>query len=467
MKNIYIITFLLVAFVMNAAAQSKTQYFQPSYSQRHNLNPAFSPYRGYVAIPGLGKIDVMLRSNLGLSNFLFPLDNGELGTFMHPEVSYDQFLNTLSPNNYMNMGLQMSLLSAGWYYKESFWSIDLDLDVNTGYNLPYDLFEFAKRGMTHNPTEYDMSNIQANAEAITSLSIGYSRQIDKNLRVGAKVKFLASLGAIDMNVSQMNLQLSDEAWRVDAMGNVNMMGTFFTIEKDAEGNFTGIKVSEFTDIAPAGYGGAIDLGAEYDMSDLVKGLKVSLAVVDLGFIRYSAKNVNRGEAQGSVNYSGFDNVSEGEDFEKVVNQLENELLDMLDFKMADPISMTYGIRTTINAGVEYAFLENKMSVGLLSSTVFGRPKTITEVTASYNLRPVNWFSANMSYSFANTFQTIGASLNFTPKWFLNLFLACDYIALNTNPQYIPLKDAFFNFQMGIVIPLANNIKGGTKAAKRK
>ncbi len=459
MKKIFYISLVIVSLtainLSTLMGQSKTQYFQPAYSQRHNLNPAFAPQWGYFSLPALGKTDIMLRSNLGLSNFLFPLENGSLGTFLHPEVSTEQFLGTLHKLNYLDSELQISLLSIGWYKKQSFWSIDLDMDVLAGVTVPYELFQFAKQGMYENPTSYSIENLQINLNTFASASVGYSRQINQNLRVGGKVKFVISFGAAEMNLQQLNLNLSEEKWSAQASGEANAIGSFFDIRLDSAGHYESIALN-YKEIRPVGYGAAIDLGVEYAFSDQLKGLNISLSATDLGFIYYNKKHITRAEANAAYEFDGIDNISNTDDLSGALDQVLDDLSNALQYQIVDPENITRRLNTTLNVGVEYAFYKNKFSVGLLSSTIFGTPKILTELTASFNVRPVNWFSCNVSYSFANVFTTIGGSLNLTPSKIINLFLSCDYVSLRNNPQFIPLKDAHFNFQLGLTFPIGKN-----------
>ncbi len=450
-KTIYILAaILLLATPAKMVAQSKTQYFQPSYAQRHHLNPAFAPQSSYFSL-GLGKTDIMLRSNIGLSNFMYPLSNGELGTFMHPEVSADQFLSQLSKKNYAVAEVDVSLLSVGWFHNQSFWTIDFDFDVDMGMMLPYDLFNFLKTGMDSNYKNYNMEHLGINAHAYATASLGYSRPIGEGWRVGGKLKFVTSLLAAELDISQLNLQMSDKAWSVDAIGTATVMGNVLQLIQNSDGIMEGF-MFDTENLKPAGYGAAIDLGAEYAFKGVVEGLRLSMAVTDLGFVRYNSDNISIAQAEGNINYEGFNNIDSEEDIQSVIDQLENELLDMTQLRVVDPTNITRMLNATLNVGAEYAFCNNKLSAALLSSTTFSHFITIAELTAIFNMRPAKWFSANVSYSFANTHNAIGTSLNLTPPWGINLFLACDYISLKTNPQFIPLKDAHFNFQVGITVP---------------
>ena len=50
----------------------------------------------------------------------------------------------------------------------------------------------------------------------------------------------------------------------------------------------------------------------------------------------------------------------------------------------------------------------------------------------------------------------GWALNITPSRGLNLFVASNYTPLQVNPQFIPLKRANANIQLGLTIPLGRN-----------
>ena len=70
-----------------------------------------------------------------------------------------------------------------------------------------------------------------------------------------------------------------------------------------------------------------------------------------------------------------------------------------------------------------------MSVGLLYSARFSHSYARHELTASYNLTPCKWFALGLNYSFLNTFRSMGAVLEFTPKVGPCLFIGMDYIPM--------------------------------------
>ena len=69
-------TFLLLlplyVFCTVSSAQSlRSGYFLEGYTYRHLMNPAFSPERNYIAVPGIGNINVGAQSNVGLNTFIY------------------------------------------------------------------------------------------------------------------------------------------------------------------------------------------------------------------------------------------------------------------------------------------------------------------------------------------------------------------------------------------------------------
>lgn len=102
--------------VMSVSAQNalRTGYFLEGYTYRHMLNPAFAPERSYVAFPALGNINLNLTSNVGLSTFLYPTKNGELTTFMSPDVKASKFLGKLKSVNHIDQNLDLMILSFGF-----------------------------------------------------------------------------------------------------------------------------------------------------------------------------------------------------------------------------------------------------------------------------------------------------------------------------------------------------------------
>lgn len=89
------------------------------------------------------------------------------------------------------------------------------------------------------------------------------------------------------------------------------------------------------------------------------------------------------------------------------------------------------LASTVVVGAEYGFFENKLGVGVLSTTRFVQPKTLTEVTFSANYRPKSWLNVALSYSaIQSAGKSFGLGLKLGP-----VFLGTDYMFLGKNTKF--------------------------------
>ena len=454
---------LLSCCAVKAQGPALSEYFLPGYNQRHWLNPALMPQFGYFNFPALGMIGVDVQSNLGLNSVFYPLDNGKLGTFLHPDVSADEALSGFHKNNYVTANADISLLSWGWYEGTSFWSVDLSAHVHGDVNLPYGAFEFLKRGMTGDPTEYHLKNVGVNAQAWVSLALGHARAVTPEWHVGGKFKLLYSPFDVSANFPQTDMLLSGDVWKVNTNGSGQMHGIVQPmVVGDSITGFEGGHAGR-----DAGYGIAFDLGFEY-RPNYVHGLRFSFALTDLGFVTYRRESGVNLALDGDLVYDGMEISTDG-------NGEVNFDMNVGMEASVPSRSYTRALFARMNAGVEYDFYLDMFSIGLLSSTYLNWHHVTTELTASVNMKLLRWLSLSVSYSFLKTRQTLGWALNITPKWGLNFFFASDYTPLVFNRVHteggafkVPAKQVNAQFMFGLSFPIGNNVlvpeRGGTYEA---
>lgn len=137
----------------------RSAYFLEGYTYRHQMNPAFASERNYVGMPVLGNFNIGLQSNIGVSNFLYKLPNGDLTTFLNGSVSSGEFLDGLKNRNRLNLDVDMNIISFGFHKWGGFNTFDLSIKSGTRANLPKDLFEFAKVGMQGGHSEYNLEDM--------------------------------------------------------------------------------------------------------------------------------------------------------------------------------------------------------------------------------------------------------------------------------------------------------------------
>ena len=188
---------------VTAGAQAlKGSYFLDNSINRNKMNPAFAPRANYLQIPAIGNIGAGAMTNLDIPTFLYPL-NGELATFLHPSVTVQQFDKALPDHPHLDAELSANLLNFGFYTKrKSFWTFDLSVNAGIDADLPRDLFIFLKKGAGSDGESFNVGNINAYATASVSAALGYSTNIGKSLRVGAKVRFIAPVAYAALNTLQ-------------------------------------------------------------------------------------------------------------------------------------------------------------------------------------------------------------------------------------------------------------------------
>jgi len=479
-KNIF--TILVATFAFCVQAQTlRTSYFMDKYHNRHQRNPAMSPAWGYISFPGLGNLHFGLQSNMRLADFLFPVGDGsgQMKTFLHPDVSSNDFLRRISRfGEALSVDAKASVLGFGFYTKHNrFWSFDLNVRANGGMNIPKDFFALLK-GLDAGQT-YNFENLNISARAYTEFALGHARDINENIRVGGKFKFLVGHADGRINIDDMSVRTAaviTDPWVVNAKVTGALLGSFLAFDFDSAGVLRGVDMNDNLEISDifSSWGAAIDLGVVWNMDNFLgnllplplNGFTLSASLTDLGFIRYRNSSQVQTDAQ---------TVFEGGHISFENSNVNFDLSEFVDnfLEMVRPLStgategMARGLRTTANVGLEYSFLNNKMSAGLLWSTHFGLPRAFNELTLSYNLRPTNWFALSLSSSIANGFfRSAGWAMNLTPRWGLNFFFGMDYVPFAWTPRIndfdwgtrfgVPIYNANFNFNFGMSIPLGGN-----------
>jgi hypothetical protein len=142
-------------------------------------------------------------------------------------------------------------------------------------------------------------------------------------------------------------------------------------------------------------------------------------------------------------------------FETVTDKLETTIKPQLDSDNKG--ARTTKLHTKLNVGAEYDFFQDKLSLGLLSSTTFGQYYNVSELTVSANYTPFRWLGVSGSHSFVHgAFKTFGMALSIAPSKGLNLFVASDYLIPRVSPDlYIPINAKGLNLQFGITIPIGS------------
>lgn len=431
MKNIksYITVAVLSLSAAASAQNVNTGYFNDGYLYRHELNPAFGGNQGYVSLPMFGNATLDMTGNLGVDDIFYNV-NGRTTTFLNGAVDKATFLSKINDENKINQSAKLEVLGIAFRGWNGYNTIGINIRENIGANIPGSLFQLAKEGL-QNKT-YNISNFNMHADAYAEIALGHSHQINNNLRIGAKLKFLIGVANFDANFNNANINLNEDAYtaNVDAEIQASMKGFTYEMGEKYYGPAQQQTLHKYINggdvdgSGPAGFGLAADLGAEYQLNE---NWKFSGALLDLGYIGWNNNMLakTKGNTFNTDKYI-FDTEKETlHSFENELDFITEDLASLYELQdMGDQGSRSTSLGATMNLGAEYIpNFYNKMSFGLMNSTRFG-DYGWTEFRASANVSPTKAFSTSVSLGVGTYGTSFGWLLNLHPNGF-NIFLAMD------------------------------------------
>lgn len=451
---IYLLSSLIGCFaVVVLYAQPNTMYFMNYLPYQSYMNPAIQPAcRVYVELPAISAINFSLGNNsLSMNDFVY-MNQGQMVTALHPELGdKTSLLNAFSANTKFYQDLSFSLLGFGFKIKENgYLSINASLRQDMAFYIPKDFVKLALYG-TPEENQVNTFNLQSlgfDASAYMDLSAGYSHKINEQFTVGLRAKLLVGLLDANLGFNELELQASQEEWRIIGNASARFSAPTVTVLVDNDGMIEEVAIPDdvlnsLKDYRP-NLGLGFDLGAVYKP---IENLSLSVAIRDLGFISW--KN-------GYQQSASIDFAFEGIEFD--ITQMDSDYADSLLTVLQDSYTVeemktgyTSMLKSKIYLGAEYAFLNNKMSVGLLSKTTVENSQAFGELTASLNMRPLSWFGTSFSYSLFNgNFSSMGIGVNLRIPPF-SFYIAGDYFPLYFSSEMIPYKMRGMNMQTGMVM----------------
>lgn len=455
MKRTIVSLAIVFAACLSVSAQSvHSTYFLNEWSQRHKLNAAFAPEYGYISLPVVGGVQLNISTNTGLSNYIWNPTGNEKVTFMHKSVDGHEFLSKMNPNNTIYQGLNLSLLSVGFYTAQmSFWSFDINFKENFSVNMPYDFFRLAKLGMEFQTNSFDLKNLSVNQSNIAEVSLGYSRDINSQIRVGLNAKLLVGLSSERIQYNKFDVTLDNDHYKISAVGESMIMSELLTFKKDSDNyyDFTKPNEPQVSKIKPAGYGAAFDLGVTYKP---IKRLTLAASVNDLGFMKWNAASIQRGIARSTVTFNGFTNINvDSVNIDAQLEQMKQDASNLIKFK--DTLSNAdyqENIPYTINASAEYSIFGNDkhdILIGLLWHNNNRPFNKVNELVGAITLKPFSWFTVSGTCELLRKdFNRYGVGINFSPRW-INLYLAADYITPRLDSKaFYPVDKFDLNLTFG-------------------
>lgn len=456
MKQKVIISAAMAAMILLPTAlraqDLSSGYFVEDYTYRYQMNPAFGNSQNFISMPALGNLNVGLHGNLGISDVLYNVD-GKTTTFMNPKLSSDEVLKNINDVNRIGTLDKIGILSAGFKAFGGYNTVSINAVADVSVKVPGEMFNLLKNGVANKT--YDLGDLRASGVAYGEIAFGHSRQVMKGLRVGATLKFMLGGGYMDAHMRNANLVLGENEWTVttDADLRSSVKGlTYKTKVNDRTGHryVNGIDVDG---TGLNGFGMALDLGAVYETP--VKGLTVSLALLNLGFISWNNDMLatTNGEKTFTTDKYTFNADDDAPNsFSKEWDRLRDDFSAIYELDdMGDQGGRTSMPHATLNIGVQYALpMYNKLTFGLLNTTRLAGDFTTTDFRLSANIAPCRIFSGGVNLGVG----IFGASFGWVANLHLtgfNFFLGMDRVPGKLCKQGVPLSS---NAQvtMGINFP---------------
>ncbi len=457
MKRLYTaLVATILAFGTMSYAEVSTLHFMNYLPYKIYMNPAFqSNCDTYVELPVISTIGVDVNAGALSINDIIKNSNGKMVTFLHPDfgtAERDALFRKLSMNNIVKEETNISLFGFGFKLrKRGYLSINMSLRQDLTAYLPKDLFSLALFGTPDSlGNHYDITGTKVSANAYIDFNGGYSYRINDKWSVGGRLHLLFGLANAEASFNSLTVDASGQKWVIRGTGVAQMSFPGTTVTTDAQGKINGFNFpSTFNDYIknykPC-MGAALDLGGVYRP---IKDLSISLSLKDMGFMVWD--NSNTATANVDYTFSGLEYSPSS----KNVNYGDSLLNVLKSSYRYDAVAAGKPYVTDMNAkmyaAVEYSFLKDMMSVGLLSRTELNAGRLSEEITLAYNLRPCYWFSMSASYSFiSGGFSTLGLGLNLRLPPF-NFYVVTDYMPLYYSAEGIPYRSQRLNLQAGILL----------------
>lgn len=453
---------MAAAILPTSAQELRTSYFMETSNYRHQMNPALldSPYFGMF----FSNINIGMTGNIGAKQFIFDTNglpgytgNYRYTTFMDPNVDAKTFLNKLHDKNRFDLYLNYNLFSVGFKAWGGVNLLELNLRSNTNLTLPKGLFEFAKTA--GEKEHYEFGGLGMRTQNYMELALGHSRDINKQWRVGGKLKFLIGAAYADFTADNVTLDMTEDAWRIQSNAQVkaSLLKSDVIHEDPSKNSADGrprVKELDNFGFSLPGFGMALDLGVTYKP---IENLTVSAAITDLGFISW--KNTHHASSQGDYTFDGFNNIYIGsdkdqtEDIDDQFDQIGDDLEEMFSVYDDGTKTATQALAATLNVGAEYKLpAYDKLKFGFLYTSRIHGKYSWHQGMLNVGVRPVKWFECNVNGAVTSTGVTAGGMLSLKAPHF-NFYIAADRFFSKMGKQGVPLNSSNGNITFGMTFPL--------------
>lgn len=434
-----------------SAADLQTGYFSRDYTFSYKLNPAFNPGYRFVAPPLIGLTSASYQSDLGLGNLLYPR-NGELVTFLHPDITAEEFLKPLNKKfNRISVDASTNIFAIGIKSGRLYNTIDVSLRASVDASVPYDMFRFLKTGTAETNT-YDLSGLRVQASSFVECGFGSSFKTG-DLTIGTRLKGLIGLADFNASLDRMKVRFDGQQWSVSAVGNLTAAydGIKVKTTDSMAGHYPDIidfGSSKYSfKLGVSGVGVAADFGLKYEH----EGLELSASLSDIG-VMWWFNNV-RGYTNNSWTFEGREDIpvnGDGGSIGDEIAETYDELIEVFQFRKKSSRDEFRMLSFTTRLGARYR-LAAPLSVGLMGSYRYSPVISVIEGRASLDYNPFRFLEIIGSCGMGTYGLSAGAMLNVRVPW-VTLTLGADNLMVSKfSPQGIPIDKFNGCFTVGLAV----------------
>lgn len=381
--------FAAMAFIaIGMHAQTFQQaLFLDGYRLGYRYNPAIQNESGFLSV---GQWENQTRNNFGAASFLFPRED-DVVTALHSSVSAEEFLGSLSDDNFFTGNINFNLVSYGWRKDKAYHTLEANIRATYGASIPLEIFSIAKLGTGE--AAYDLSGMRAFGNVITEVAYGYSYKFSDIVSVGARAKLLVGIESLNYNVTRFDMNFTEDAYTADVEADLDLTSRWSKIRADENGYLNLIDLSSKDKWKlPSGAGLAMDLGV---IVTPLEGLTLSASVLDLGGILWYYGNA--GKSVGTTTFTGVKNLSledikEG-NIAAQFKDVQDDFIHSVKIKSVESRKAIEAIPFNVNLAAKYEMpFYRALAIGATGNYIGCRGMDYREVRGVLAWNPFNCFS---------------------------------------------------------------------------
>jgi hypothetical protein len=401
MKNIFIIIFSMALALPATAQEELGTHFMRGVWQANKTNPALLPEGKFViGLPGV--YNNLNITSITYNDLVIDDANGD------PVLDIDNAIAELEDDNRIRENLEVETISLAIRLGDVMLSAGHSTKFNAFLNYPKTLPQLIWQGNA----QFIGQNVDFGSDlqlfGYNEFFLGAALNINKNLTIGARAKWLSGFGDVSTDRTRLNLLTEEEAYRLtlDADFRVNSTGSIaydgfrdFTVNYDFA-SFEGEQLFNQNN------GLAFDLGAHLQLGRL----DLAASVLDLGGTINWEENVQNFTLNGTFPYQGLDVAQDILNDEENLGNAIDTLLETYEFvETQETYTTDLPLRYYLSGS--YQLNDTWRLGGMLYNETY-RDETFTAAAVGANVQLFSWLNAGATYAFrSERFDNLGVNTN--------------------------------------------------------